>query len=148
MNRHALPDGRFADRGCHSVGVAIKQTNIARTMAAKQDEHEREIHDWQLKHEAVATQLVKITPQVMMQEPGHNSFIMLYPTIFPDAKFRQAVETYIVELDGTKTSFIPRKPNPHELRSPALRQTVARATELLDAFRKDHPDIAASHMPL
>ncbi len=137
------------------AGIAIKQTNIAKAqtkiaqdMKAKQNEQEREVNEWQLKHESVAIQLVKITPQVTVQEPGHNSVMVLYAAIFPDPKFRQAIEHYIVQLDNTRTIFQPRRPTELDLRSPALRQTVTKAAEMLDAFRRDHPHIAASHMPL
>ena len=115
-------------------------------MKAKQNEQEQEVNEWLGKHESVALRLAKINPGITVVEPGHNSHMTLYPTIFPDAKFREMVERYIVHVEKAGTVFAPRSPTELELRSPALRQTVTKASELLDAFCKEHPDIAVSHL--
>ncbi len=128
------------------VLVAMYHGFLGTRISKKLEKQSREDHDWQLKHESVAVQLVKITPQVAVPEPGHNSFVMLYPMIFPEAKFREAIETYIVELDSKRSTFMPRSPRPDELRSPRLRETVEKAAAILDAFRKANPDIAARYV--
>jgi hypothetical protein len=124
-----------------AVGVAIKQTIIAKTLAAKQDEQNREVHDWQLKHEAVAVQLSRINPHLQVQFPDHSTR-MIYISLFPDEVFRRAIEHYIVEPDKTYTIFRPRKPTPLELRSPTLRETVTKVAAVLDACRKENPHVA------
>jgi hypothetical protein len=119
---------------------------IAQEMKAKQDEQQREVNEWLVRHESLALRLAKINPGLSVVEPGHNSFMTLYPTIFPDAKFREMVERYVVHVKKAGTVFTPRSHTELDLRSPAFRQTVTKATEILDAFCKEHPDIAASHL--
>ena len=132
--------------GAFGVRYGKAQAQIAEEMKAKQNEQELEVNEWLVKHESVALRLAKINPGICVVEPGHNSFMTLYPTIFPDAKFREMVERYIVHVEKSGTVFAPRSPTELELRSPTLRQTVTKATEILDAFCKEHPDIAASHL--
>src|SRR5882762_1067904 len=119
---------------------AYRQTSIANALKAHQDEQEREVHEWQLKHEAVAVQLARVGPHMMVAMPNANSFTMAYTIVFTDPQFRQKLETYIVEYADNRTRFIPRWPTPHELRSPALRETVTKATEILDACRRNSPE--------
>jgi hypothetical protein len=118
---------------------AYRQTSIANALKAHQDEQEHEVHAWQLKHEAVAVQLARVGPHMMVPVGNANAFASAYATVFNDPQFRQRVETYIVEYAENRTRFIPRTPSPHELRSPALRETVTKATEILDMCRRDNP---------
>jgi hypothetical protein len=118
---------------------AQRQTAIANALKAHQDEQEREVHDWQLKHEAVATKLARVGPHMMVPMPNANSITAVYPTVFTDPQFRQRVETYIIEYAENRTRFIPRRPTELELRSPALRETVTKATEILDRCQQDNP---------
>ena len=134
--------------GALGVRYGKAQARIAGEMKEKQDEQEREVSEWQVRHESVALRLSKINPGISVVEPGHNSFMTLYPTIFPDAKFREMVERYIVHVEKAGTVFTPRSPTELELRSPTLRQTVTKATEILDAFCREHPNIAASHLSI
>lgn len=67
---------------------------------------------------------------------------IIYTDLFPDPMFRRAIEHYIVEADKSYTIFKPRKPTPHELRGPALRDTVTRTAAVLDALRSDNPKVA------
>jgi hypothetical protein len=129
------------------TAYARQQTNIATTLAAKQADEEREVHEWQVKHEAIANQVVKVGPQTMVPEPGYNSFMGLYCDVFSDVVLRQAIENYIVELVENRTRFVQRKPTPHELRGENLRSTVTKAAQLLDAYRKNKPEIAAKFIP-
>jgi hypothetical protein len=131
--------------GALGVRYGKAQARIAEEMKAKQDEQGREVNEW-LKHESVALRLAKINPGISVVDPCHNSLMTLYPAIFPDVKFREMIERYIVHMEKAGTVFAPRSPTELELRSPALRKTVTEATRILEAFCKEHPDIAASHL--
>lgn len=132
-----------------AVLIAVKQTNIATTqtklareLAAKQEDQEREIDEWQRKHEAVAIQIARINPNELIKDPTNDSHTALYPFLFAEPRLRQAIETYIVELSDNRSRLMPRKPTPHDLRSLALRETVTSAANLLSASRSRYPAIA------
>jgi hypothetical protein len=120
-----------------AVGFAVKQTNIAKAMQDKQDEEQKEVCDWQLRHEAVAIQLSRINPLLRVRYPDDVTRV-IYTNLFPDPALQQAIENYIVHWDG----FTPRKPSPHELRSPALRDAVTKVEAILDRCRKENPTVA------
>jgi hypothetical protein len=122
--------------------IATTQTNLARELALKQEDQEREIDEWQRKHETIAIQIARINPNDLIKDPNQNSHTAIYPFLFADPRLRQAIETYIVQLTDNRSRLIPRKPTPHELRSPALRETVTNAAILLDVSRKSYPTIA------
>ena len=115
---------------------------IGTKVSKRQEQRDREDHEWQLKHEAIAVQLAKIHLTMQVQRRGDNYTIMIYPTLFPDPQLRQEIETYIIEVVDNRTRFAPRRPTPHELRSPALRRTVDKVTEVLDACKRDDPSVA------
>jgi hypothetical protein len=94
--------------------------------------------------ENTAQNWARSNPVVQVQEPGANSTILLYVTIFPDPKFRSDLQVYIAPLDRSNTQFVPRSPRPDELRSRKMREIIAQAEVQLEKFRKDHP-IAARH---
>jgi hypothetical protein len=122
--------------------IAAMYFGVIGTKASKrQERQDREDYDWQLKHETVALQLSRINPNFNVLYPD-KSTRMIYTDLFPDPKFRQSIENYIVEVDRTHTIFTPRKPTPHELRSPALRDTVTKTAAALDALRRDNPTVA------
>jgi hypothetical protein len=125
-----------------ATGYAVKQTSIAKAIQAQQDEEQREVRDWQVRHEVVAIQLSKINPHFAIRYPDDSTRI-IYTQLFPDPVFRRAIELYIVEVDRTLTVFTPRKPTPHELRSPALRETVKTVEVKLAHFCEENPTIAA-----
>jgi hypothetical protein len=112
------------------------------TRASKhQEKQDREDQEWQMKHETVALQLSRINPflnSLFPESLGHK----VYTDLFPDPKFQRLIENYIVEADRTYTVLTPRKPTPHELRSPALRDTVTKVAAALDKFRRDNPEVA------
>jgi hypothetical protein len=114
---------------------------IGTRRSKRQEKQDDEDYEWQLKHEAVALQLSRINPHLQVQYPD-NSIRMIYTDLFPDPRFRQAIEHYIVAADRSYTIFRPRKPTPHELRSPALRETVKKTAAVLDACRRDNPKVA------
>jgi hypothetical protein len=124
-----------------AVAVAVKQTNIARAVQRRQEDDQREIRDWQLKHEAVAVQLAKIHLTFMVPARG-GGFMALYPAVFPEPELRNRIETYIVEIVDNRTRFAARTPTAHELHSPTLRRTVDDATAILERFKGDNPELA------
>jgi hypothetical protein len=125
-----------------ATGYAVKQTAIAKAMKDEQDDEQTEVRDWQVRHEVVAIKLSKINPHFQVRYPIDDATRIIYTELFPDSAFRRAVELYIVEVDRTLTVFAPRKPTPHELRSPALRETVKAVEARLADFCDKNPAIA------
>jgi hypothetical protein len=95
--------------------------------------------DWALRYEKVVGQLRNINPHLQVQEPGVSGLTMMYTAIFPDARFRADLEIYVVPLNSSGTLFMPRSPRPDELRSPKMREIIAKAERQLGEFRKQHP---------
>jgi hypothetical protein len=124
------------------TNIAEQATALAKKLAAKQDEQEKEINAWLLKHEDVAVQLSRIYPHSQVVYPDNTTRI-IYTDLFPDATLRKAIQNYIVLLDHTMTVFTPRKPTELELRSPALRETVTKVADILDALRRDNPQVVS-----
>jgi hypothetical protein len=127
--------------GALGVSYGRAQARIAAAMKAKLDDQERDINEWLVKHENVALRIAKINPNQSVMDPSHSYSMILYTTIFPDAKFREMIERYIVHVEKSGTVFSPRSPTDLGLRSNAFRETVTKATEMLDAFCKEHPAI-------
>jgi hypothetical protein len=122
--------------------IAAMYFGVIGTRASKrQERQDREDYEWQGKHEAVALALSRINPLYQVQYPD-KVVRNIYLDLFPDLKFRRAIEYYIVELNASGTAFAPRKPAPHELRSPALRETVTKVATLVDELRRDKPSVA------
>jgi hypothetical protein len=83
---------------------------------ARQHEAEREESEWANRYERLVSQLTKINPTLTVQPAGVPA-TQLYPSIFPDARIREALQTYIVELNDSTTQFLRRpNPRPDELR--------------------------------
>jgi hypothetical protein len=120
------------------------QADIARKMKARLEDQEREVTDWLVKHETLALQLSKINSNTAIARPDGSQFC-IYPTIFSDAGFREKLERYVVHRTGSSLS--PRSPTEIDLRSPALRQTVTKANEILDEFDKQNPGFVEYYMP-
>jgi hypothetical protein len=118
-------------------GVRLMKADIARRNLQDADDS-----DWASRLESVVDQLRRINPQMMVQPPGETGLTMLYPTIFPNPKFRVEIETYIVHLDASRTQFVPISRQAYELRSSTLRATLAKAEILLQEFRQAHPNMA------
>src|SRR5271154_3754645 len=129
--------------GAFGVLYGRTQARIASEMKAKHDEQEREVNEWLAKFERIANQIVRLgSPNVMAPSPNANSMFAVYPDIFQNVQFRQSLENYVVEVADSPTRFVQRKPSPHELRSQNLRGILTKAEELLDAYRKNRPEIA------
>jgi len=67
--------------------------------------------------------------------------VPLYPSIFPDPKFREALENYVVKVNASQTQFSQRNPRPDELRGTNLRETVRRAEQCMTDFQKRNPRV-------
>jgi hypothetical protein len=108
---------------------------------ARQHEAEREGSEWANRYERLVSQLTKLTPTLTVQPPGVPA-TLLYPSIFPDPKFREALQTYIVQLNASQTEFLRRtNPRPDELRLTNLRETIKRAEQCMIEFQKQNPKI-------
>lgn len=118
---------------------AYRQTNIANALKSHQEEHDREVRDWQLKHESVAIRLSRINQSLRVSTSNGTGLITLYPSLFGDSQFRRTIETYIIEITGNGTTFTPRRPTPHELQSPNLRETVDKVADILESCRLNEP---------
>jgi len=78
----------------------------------------------------------------MTVQPTGVPATQLYPSIFPDAKIRGALQTYIVQLNASQTQFLQRpNPRPDELRLTNLRETIKRAEQCMAEFQKQNPKI-------
>ena len=122
-----------------AVWYAQRQTKLAETLAKKQEEQEREVYEWQRKHEDVAMALSQVTPQTLVQNTKSQG--ALWPTIFPDNQLRANIETYLVDWADNKMKLTPRKPTELELRSAVLRETVTKAKARLEEFVRQRPDL-------
>jgi hypothetical protein len=125
------------------TGIAEKQTKIAQGATKKLDDQQREVTDWFVKHETLAIQLSKVSEDTYIKRPD-GTIMHIYRTVFPDARFREKLERYVVHKDGSVMT--PRSPTELELRSPALRETITKANEILDAFDKQNPGIVGYYM--
>jgi hypothetical protein len=108
---------------------------------ARQHEAEREESEWANRYERLVSQVTKITPTLTVQPAGVPA-TLLYPSIFPDAKFREALQAYIVQLNASQTEFLRRtNPRPDELRLTNLRETIKRAEQCMAEFQRQNPKI-------
>jgi hypothetical protein len=122
--------------------IAQEQTDLMRDQAKKAKERDDEDRQWALRHEQLASRLSNLTPHLTIAVQGtSNSHVCLYPSVFSDPEFRKRLETYIVQPNPSFTQFTPRKPAPHELQSPNLRETVETAERLIDKFAAENPKI-------
>jgi hypothetical protein len=117
------------------------QWKAAETANARVNDIERQETEWQRRQEAIANSLARIGPNCTIQKPGTSSMTSLYPLIFQDPHLRLSIQTYIVELDQSRSTFIVRKPAPHELRSDNFRRTVTEAERLMKEFAEAHTDL-------
>lgn len=101
----------------------------------------REKTEWQRKHEVIANQLTRINHFFSVKEPDRDFAMCLYRWIFPEQKFRSAIETYIIEVVKNGTQFMIRKPTVLDLRSGNFRNTVSEATRQMAVFAVQYPEI-------
>ena len=131
--------GAYYARGQLREARRIREENAE--AVARQHEAEREESEWANRYERLVSQLTKINPLLTVQPPGVPA-TRLYPSIFPDAKIREALQTYIVQLNAGQTEFLRRtNPRPDELRLTNLRETIKRAEECMAEFQRQNPKI-------
>ena len=133
--------------GIASLLYAHRQTKYARQQTKLMEDdirerrrEEKEDSEWAERHERLVNHLVRVNPYLQIQPPG-VPLTRLYTSIFPDAKLRQELQTYIVQLDSGQTQFLRRSPRPDELRRTNLRETVKRAEQCLADFQRQNPKI-------
>lgn len=73
------------------------------------DAQTKEELDWSDRFESLVRQLSRINPALQVHENGKVSTITLYSSIFPDRKLQEAIENYIVQVNSSRTQFLPRK---------------------------------------
>ncbi len=131
--------------GLWSLWYARQQTNLMKLQIRTQETHDKEELDWSERFERLANQLVRLNPGLTIQPPGVTHQVTLYPSVFPDPQFREALQTYIVLLNSSRTQFSQRNPRPDELRRANLRDTIKKAEECMARFQKENPGIDLNH---
>jgi|SRR5882724_1244474 len=127
--------------GGWSLWYSRRQTILMEGQIRKQETQDTEELDWSERFEHLANQLARISPSMSIQEPGKNSTMGLYASIFPDPKFREALENYVVQMNSSRTQFAQRNPRSDELRRTNLRDTIKKAEQYLADFQKHNPGI-------
>jgi len=127
--------------GLWSLWYARRQTHLMEGQIHKQETQDAAELDWAERFEHLANQLARISPSMSIQEPSKNSTMGLYASIFPDPKFREALENYIVQMNSSRTQFAQRNPRPDELRRTNLRDTIKKAEQCMADFQKRNPGI-------
>src|SRR5260370_10837834 len=127
--------------GLWSLWYARRQTHLMEQQMERQETQDRDDLDWSERFERLANQLVRINPGLTIQPPGLQHQVCLYGSIFPDPKFREALENYVVQVNPSHTQFSQRNPRPHELRRANLRETVKKAEQCMADFQKQNPAI-------
>ncbi len=131
--------------GIWSLFYGRRQTKLMEQDLRDRRKQEADDDNWADRLEKLSNQLRRINPHLQVQEPGVKGTTWVYPTIFPDPKFRVDIENYIVQVNESQTLFLPRKPQAYELRSPRMRETIKKAEALLQRFRQERPG-AAHHL--
>jgi hypothetical protein len=127
--------------GLFSLWYSRRQTILIEQQIQRQASQDKEELDWSERFEHLANQLSRINPGLQIQQPGKSFVIGLYASIFPDPKFREALETYIVQVNSGRTQFSQRNPRPDELRRTNLRETITNAERYMADFRRSNPGI-------
>ena len=129
--------GVYYARGQLREAKRVREENAA--AIARQHQAEREESEWANRYERLVSQITKISPTMTVQPTGVPA-TQLYPSIFPDAKIREALQTYIVQSNGSQ--FLRRNnPRPDELRLTNLRETIKKAEQYMAEFQKQNPKI-------
>ena len=127
--------------GLWSLWYARRQTHLMEQQMRREENQEKDDLDWSERFERLANQLVRINPGFSIKPPGYQHEVGLYGSIFPDPKFREALENYVVQANSSHTQFSQRNPRPDELRRANLRETVKKAEQCLADFQEKNPKI-------
>ena len=128
--------------GILSYIVTRRQLALLRQDISDRKKQEADDARWAERFEELSNRLLRINPQLEVQEPGVTGTTCIYLTMFPDPKFRFDVESLIVEVDPDRTVFMPRTPEPYQFRSKRMRETIERAEGLMAKFALVHPSCA------
>lgn len=118
-----------------------RQTELLESQIAAAETAEKEDSEWATRFERLANRVSRINPGLTIQVPGTSSQMCLYPAIFSDPKFREALETYVIQVNASRTQFSPRSPRPDELRRTNLRSAVERAERCMAEFQEKNPKV-------
>lgn len=127
--------------GVWSIVYARQQVRIMKGQMHRQEVQNKEEQDWSERFDRLAHQLVRISPRLTIKPTGYSEGVALYPAIFPDPKLREALETYVVQLDMPTTPFLPRNLRPDELRRTIVRDTIRKAEQSMAVFQTQNPKI-------
>lgn len=123
--------------GVWSLLYVKKQTDMMAKDIKNRNDRDAEDDQWAHRFEQLRAKLLRVNPVLQVQEPGRDRTTVIYPTMYPDARLRQAIEAFIVQLKGMQ--FEPRHPQPHEFSSPEMRRTIERAEAEMKEFLEAHP---------
>lgn len=127
--------------GVASLVYARRQTKLMEDDKSKRERGETEDSEWAERHERLASQLLRINPNLRIAPPGVPEMV-LYASIFCDGKLREALQTYIVDLHPSGTQFVRRAaPRPDELRRAVVRETIRKAERCMAEFQRQNPKI-------
>jgi len=115
------------------------QLQVTQQDIANKKKQEDEDLKWAERFEELSSRLLRINPRIQVQEPGLKTPTWIYTTMYPDPKFRVDIENLIVNMDPYGVVFLPRTPEPHQLRSKRMRETIAKAETLMAQFISAHP---------
>jgi hypothetical protein len=121
------------------TALARRQTELMEREINDRKKQDIENDDWAQRLETLSNKLRRINPRLQVQEPGVVGLTWIYTAMYPDPKFRLDIENYIVQLDPANTIFLPRKPQPYELRILRMRETIEKAEVLMQNFIQEHP---------
>jgi hypothetical protein len=125
-----------------SVLVAMYYGHIGTKASKHQQQQESEGRAWQERHEKVALRLAHMNPRGLAAIQPNGPIQNPFGIAFPDPQLRTYILTYIVEDKGGNNFCIARTPDPHQLRSGILRQTVETVERRLEEIDANHPELA------
>jgi len=118
--------------------LAQKQLDLMQKDIADRKKKDNEDEAWTVRFSELSRRLLRINPRIQVREPGTEKNTWLYLDMYPDVKLRLNIENFIIEVDAARNLFLPRKPQPHELRSMAMRETIEQAESEMARFIKEH----------
>ena len=125
--------------GIWSLVYVRRQTAMMAQDISDRKKRDEEDDSWAQRFEGLSRTLLRINPQLQVLEPGQKNATWIYTTMYADPKLRVNIENFIVARNDPGTLFLPRKPQPHEFRSPTMRETIERAEVEMGRFIKEHP---------
>lgn len=121
------------------VQLAQSQLELMQNDINQRRRRDEEDDSWASRFESLSRKLLRINPVLQVLEPAQRNATWIYTTMYPDPKLRLNIESFIVEMNPSCTLFLPRKPQPHEFRSVAMRETIEAAEAQMERFIGEHP---------